>query len=464
MQMKQFHRSKPARKMALGILSTVLLFCGFFSNCWHAAEQEWFLHFQHDDESLVIGRMVKARGDGIFSAGGMLGAGIRHNIHVEWISPEEADHQYTAYLTGLTFADYSPYMSQIGGQAMFFSLLDRMLPLLPRTKINIYHIFTSLLSAVALTLVVLWFYDEFGLSVMLFVLCSMVFSQWLTVFGRNLWWSLWVFYLPMIAVMRFYRSHSPAEDPRFIRLGVLTFVSVFVKCLFNGYEYMTTTLLMMVTPFVYYGILYRLNGRQFLRGAFAAALGSCLAIGVTLTILCFQIDSIRGNAQGVTHITNSLMKRTYGNEHAFPAVYAASLKSNVIDVVDAYVEGVFFDANNYLSPHSHFISRYLFIVRYYFLIVLFLAASLLIVFRRAGPAVVKQRNAALLCATWFSLLAPLSWFVIFKAHSFIHTHMNFIVWQMPFVFFGFAVCGMAAKSLLSGLLSCPGRGSDGNGP
>ena len=265
--------------MALGILSTVLLFCGFFSNCWHAAEQEWFLHFQHDNESLVIGRMVKARGDGIFSAGGMLGAGMRHNIHVEWISQEEADHQYTAYLTGLTFADYSPYMSQIGGQAMFFSLLDRILPLLPRTKLNIYHIFTSLLSAVALTLVVLWFYDEFGLSVMLFVLCSMVFSQWLTVFGRNLWWSLWVFYLPMIAVMRFYRSHSPAEDPRFIRLGVLAFVSVFVKCLFNGYEYMTTTLLMMVTPFVYYGILYRLNGRQFLRGAFAAALGSCSLSG-----------------------------------------------------------------------------------------------------------------------------------------------------------------------------------------
>jgi hypothetical protein len=49
---------------------------------------------------------------------------------------------------------------------------------------------------------------------------------------------------------------------------------------------------------------------------------------------------------------------------------------------------------------------------------------------------------ALLAATWFSLLAPLSWFVLFKAHSYIHTQINFILWQMPFTIFGFAFCGL----------------------
>jgi hypothetical protein len=46
--------------------------------------------------------------------------------------------------------------------------------------------------------------------------------------------------------------------------------------------------------------------------------------------------------------------------------------------------------------------------------------------------------------TWFSLLAPLSWFVIFKGHSFIHTHMNAITWHMPFMFLGFALVGYVA--------------------
>jgi ABC-type multidrug transport system permease subunit len=60
----------------------------------------------------------------------------------------------------------------------------------------------------------------------------------------------------------------------------------------------------------------------------------------------------------------------------------------------------------------------------------------------------KQKRVALIFATWFSILAPLSWFIIFKSHSYLHVHMNFIVWQMPFVFFGFAVCGLVVKSLL----------------
>ena len=50
-------------------------------------------------------------------------------------------------------------------------------------------------------------------------------------------------------------------------------------------------------------------------------------------------------------------------------------------------------------------------------------------------------------ATWFSFLAPLSWFVIFKAHSHCHTHMNFLVWQMPFTILGVALCGVASRGL-----------------
>ena len=59
----------------------------------------------------------------------------------------------------------------------------------------------------------------------------------------------------------------------------------------------------------------------------------------------------------------------------------------------------------------------------------------------------RKRNLALITTLWVSILAPLSWYVIFKGHSYIHTHMNHILWQMPFTFFGFAVCGVAIKSL-----------------
>jgi hypothetical protein len=49
----------------------------------------------------------------------------------------------------------------------------------------------------------------------------------------------------------------------------------------------------------------------------------------------------------------------------------------------------------------------------------------------------------------FSILAPLSWLIIFKAHSYVHTFMNNIVWQMPFTIYGFAVCGLVIQSLVT---------------
>ena len=55
------------------LISTLLLGTGFLNNQFKIAEQKWFQNHQQDTESLVIGRMVKAKRDGIFSAGGLTG-------------------------------------------------------------------------------------------------------------------------------------------------------------------------------------------------------------------------------------------------------------------------------------------------------------------------------------------------------------------------------------------------------
>lgn len=31
------------------------------------------------------------------------------------------------------------------------------------------------------------------------------------------------------------------------------------------------------------------------------------------------------------------------------------------------------------------------------------------------------------------LLAPMSWFVLAKSHSYVHTHMNFVLWYFGFI-------------------------------
>ena len=441
--------SESAKVLFICTLSILLLFFGFFSNWWQVADQQWFVNHQRDMESHIVGRMVKSRQDGVFSDGGLTGFGS-----LEATPPSPLRHsdkpfslQYKAYINGLTFGAYTTYNSQIGGQGMLFSIADNLILLSPQEKLRLFHAFTSLLSALSLTAIILWFYLEFGLSIALFVLASAVFSQWLVVFGRNLWWSMWAFYLPMVVVMHYLKRDSASASSQSIMFGILVFITVFIKCLFNGYEYITTTLVMMMVPFVYFSILDKLNFRRFLRGLLTAAFSSCLAILLSFSILCFQIASVKGNLlDGVNHIVYSLQKRTHG--------VASRVESSTTAVVVKYLKGTFFDANNYLSSSNPLVSRRLFKVRYLYLIFLFLIMSGFLYFRRNRYVSEKEGQSclALIFATWFSILAPLSWFIVFEAHSYRHTHMNYIVWQMPFTFFGFAVCGLVVKSMLSDLI------------
>ena len=441
-QLKHLSQPEFMKKIVIWAIPILLLFFGFLFNLWHVAEQQWFKTHQRDTESLVIGRMVKSRQDGIFSAGGLTGAGITTNVQQEWISSNQIDNQYAAYLNRGSFAQFSTYMSQPGGQGMIFSLLDRLIPLSPQIKLWVFYVLTAFLSAIALTAIVGWFYDEFGGWIAIFVLCSMVFSQWLTVFGKNLWWSLWAFYLPMIVVMYFLKRYRETLNQQRIRFGIVIFIAVSIKCFINGFEYITTTLIMMMTPCIYYAVLYKWSRRHCVKWTLVASLGSGVAIFFTLIMLCFQIGAAKdGFMDGVEHVIWSFGKRTYGEAEDFPPVYAASLNAGTLSVVMTYMNGVFFDLNNYLSISNDFVSNFLLKIRYYYLIILFIVMSALLLWRSHAER--RHHYIALICATWFSILAPLSWFVIFKAHSYIHTHMSFLLWQMPFTFFGFAVFGAA---------------------
>ena len=417
---------------------------GFAFNTWHIQQEKSFTQFQRDTESLILGRLAKSRQDGIFSAGGLTGADIDHSVHDTWITPKEIDHQYLAYFDDIPLQQYSPYLSQIGGQGMMYSVLDRLIRISStREKYEIFQMIAALLTGLALTLVILWFYFEFGLTSAILVLASTVLSQWLIVFGRNLWWSLWAFYLPMLAVMYYLRAkRTPKLD--LIKFGILVAVTVFAKCFFNGYEYITTALVMMSVPFIYYSILDRVNIRQFIKAAVAIIAGTSLAILVSVIILILQIGSAEGNALGgVKHLTSTFEKRTYGNTGDFNSEFSASLEASTFGVVRNYINGSYLtlrpDADGSDSPEADPVIE----IRYFHLIVSFVVMSLIAVFawRKNLSVEQRQKDIALVATTWFSILAPLSWFIIFKSHSYIHTHVNFVVWQMPFTLFGFAVWG-----------------------
>ena len=385
-------------------------------------------------ESYIVGRIVRSESDGILSSGGLPGLGSVTAKPAEY-SQAAFDAQYAAYSGRNRFLNYTTYNSQICGQGMLFGVLDRALRISPSRKLRFFYAVNSFLAALVLTAIVIWFLLELGTTTAICVLLSFLLSQWLVVFARNLWWSTWAFFVPMAVTMHYLRTRPARAAADGLTFSALVFVATFVKCVFNGYEYITTTVVMALVPCGYYGIRGRWSRTVWLRVLSRAALGVAGAVLVSMVILCFQIAAVESRPfAGVDHIVSSFAKRTHAAESRFPPEFGASLRAGTLSVVGTYFGGAFFEAR-----WSQSVIR----VPYLYLVILFAAMSLLLYLhgRREGRLDDGRKRVALVWATWLSSLAPLSWFVIFKAHSYIHTHMNFIVWQMPFVAFGFAVCG-----------------------
>ncbi len=436
--------SNKLRSFAFFLASTAILFFGFSQNIWRVAEQDSFDTYQIGMESFIVGRILKTKSDGILSAGGLTGLTGPDSAAPD---TEHANYrfQYKAYLESLPFQSYAAYKSQTGGQGMLFGILNEILPWPSQDKLSFFHGLTSLLSAAVLSLIFLWFTREFGMAAGVTALIGTALSQWLTLFGKNLWWSIWAFYLPMLIVLYYLKRAGRPLKLTPIRFGLVVFFAVLIKCFFNGYEYITTTLVMMVVPFVYFSFRDKTGWKNIISGLLAAIAASFLAILASMTILCFQIAAVDGSfANGVDHLVYSFLRRSYADPQLFPPDYATSLNANVLDVVAYYLREIYLDLNYYIKAPNDFIANFAFQFRYLYLIILFAAMSVTLLFllRSKQTAGLRPGGQALIAAVWFSLLAPLSWLIIFKAHSYVHTFMNDLVWQMPFTLFGFALCGL----------------------
>ncbi len=439
------------RSILFFLLALGILFFDFNSDGLHAAGEYFWDDHQITLESFIIGRMVKSGRDGIFSAGGLTGLAGPDAV------PPDIDHpnyrfQPQAYLNSLPFQTYSIYQSQNGAQGMMYSALNVILPFSPADKLSIFHAIASLLSALVLAWISYWFYAEFGAITGVVVLLSTALSQWLVVFAHSLWWSTWAFYFPMAVLMYYLARRRREKKHPLLKFGALVFAVILIKCFFNGFEYITTELIMMTVPLAYICVREKDSLRSFLTSLSAAVLASFLAVLTSATVLCLQIATVEGSfLSGVNQILFSLLRRSYGNPQDFSPDYTAGLTANPVDVVATYLRGIYLDLDQYFRVPSDFITNYFLQFRYLYLILIFaLAAAVLIYLVRKTPQAHQRRALALASAMGFSILAPLSWLIIFKAHSYVHTFMNNIVWQMPFTIFGFAVCGLLLQTLLAG--------------
>lgn len=414
----------------LFLLSAFLLFLNFDRNLLGLVPAEAFASFDKGSESLVIGRLVWTRQNGFFADGALLGTGDAPN---PIFGEAEFNHQYEVYLSGGEFQTYLRYKSQSGGQAWFFSLLDWISPFSPALNLRLFRALTALLSALTLAALILWFYLQFGGFTALFVLFASLISHWLTLYGRNLFYSVWDYFLPMVAALFLLEGGSRRRSTRWPESRFYWIVGglVFFKGFFSGYDFMLLPMGMVAVALVYYALRDKWGLAQFVRRLLLTGLACALGISASFLILAAQIGSVTGRfSDGLLHIVNTMGRRTFGTplDPSQADFYAEGYHASVLSVLTA-VAG----KTAIVAP-----------IQFTHLFALFGVVSVLTLLalwlRRAhlGEAAASR---ALLATAWISFLSPLAWLTIFKAHAYYHLFTTAIVWHMPTMFFGYALCG-----------------------
>ena len=410
----------------IAIVAFLSLSSGFLSNQWGAVPEERFSQRAIWFDFLLLGRLMQSEQNGIFSAGGLIGSiDLRHGD-----VPRVQRHVYKAYMEGKYPEKFYRYKSQIGLLGMLASAFANMRSLSRKATLQMLQAFNAVATSLVLSALLFWVAWEFGALAAAFGLISLLSSDIVTNLGSSLHWSIWSFYLPFLAVIVALRREQTAMKPFSYRFWFLFFSALaFLKCVFSGYELVSTVLVMMVSPIVYFAVWSGWSLRRLttvFATAVTAAVASLFASFVLLNIQIYFSDDEEARLGGIRHIIERFVTRTVGGESQ-----KAEPTLSVWEVIWQH-----------LSAPAVLISN---LNITYLELLLAISAGTLILLGFGRYNIGNQRkNLALMAATWFSILAPLSWFVIFKQHAEKHPFVT-LSWYMPFIFMGFILIGCATK-------------------
>lgn len=381
----------------LAVLVLYVLAFNFYDNRWGVVyDADWFANWQLDSEQFILDKMSDAKVNGVFNFNGQL----------------------------------PNYYPQIGLQGITFSVIDGLLGYKDNI-VNYLHFANSVALAVVFMLVALWFWKEFNPVAGLAVILCAYLSHWMVASGRNLYWMLWLLFLPFLLVL-FLFWNAKFENKKWFPfvLAIVVFVACFAKfaC---GYEYTSAVLIAMEVPIVYYAVKRKWPLKKYLFFAIVAGAASLLAFAAAFSINMAQLVGQLGgfeNAKDAIMLIISQRTGAFGTELTGP--FEASMEIPLITVYDSYLLG---------GPmpliRSYRMSTFIY---------LFIGVCVLCwLDDRRFPKICANRHKlnALNVAIWVSFLGPFSWFTLAKGHSWIHRHITHILWSIPCLPLIFGVFG-----------------------
>lgn len=307
------------------------------------------------------------------------------------------------------------YTSQYGLQGKIFKHLARYMNN-DEAILNL-NLLCSIGTALVFSLIVFFLSKKYNKLIAACFFTTFWLSPWIVNFARNLYWVEFTWFIPM-AVGLFCAWKINSRKCR-ITSYIITFVSIAVKSL-CGYEYISSVMMGMIcfllVDFIHF-VAKKDRKQALLLIRTIVVMGVAAMMGFILAICIHAVLRGQGNILvGIKNIVlqDALRRTSGGNLNEFDAVYWPSFNSSIWDVISTYF-------------------------RFNTEIVTGLAGNLFPLLATIPLAIFgyeflnRKVNIELLATYGVFFFTTISWFCLAKSHSFIHTHMSYVLWYFGFI-------------------------------
>lgn len=413
---KEYIKNLLSKKIVIRIIYLIgflLMVINFSTNWINGGDAENiggvpFSKFQNDSEHLVISEIFNDKYNLSENKYGLSRVTDSSNA---WLDSTYIKDKIDFEQKDLVYLNVHQYESQVGLHGHVLSFLYNNM------HFSIKAIKFMLVSLLAIILLYICKYISIKFNKRLALIYYMVFllSPWVCAFARNLYWVEFTWFIPMLLGLIISTNYNKTK----IVLPFI-FLSIFIKCL-CGYEYLTVIMLSMII-FMIYDLIFE-KGKEKKKEIFKTIF--IVGIVALMGFICaFLIHSyLRGNgniSQGIKTIyEQDVVRRTIssGDISSFDNIVVESIQAGPLTTLNKYFNW----STNIITGINGFNFRLIFV--YSILIILF---NLIIRKKKSIKDLVLYLLLFITCISWFILSSP---------HSYIHTHMNYVLWYFGFIQF-----------------------------
>lgn len=388
-------------KIILVCIFTLLLTLNFSTNFFSSKIEKIgvlpFVAFQSDSEYIVFSKTYMDK---------YLGNSSKYGLVLITDENENRINIFEDFKSNYKVVDYS---SQIGLQGHIVSFMYNSLHM-PFWLLKLGCCFILSIVLILICYNICFKYNKI-LGIIFYI--TFLLSPWVVAFARNLYWVEFTWFLPILFALMLSRDYSKKKI--FIPL---IFISIVLKCL-CGYEYISTIMLSTISFFII--DLFTVADKQTRK----IILKTILIVGVICIIAFILVLGIHSILRGEGNIKeglksiykNDILRRTLltSDDMQFSGLVKESIDATFIETVIKYFK---WDTNIILGIDG----------RYF--VLLFVSTFIIALFNIFTKE--KDCYTDLIMIIIF-LCSTLSWFVLGKSHSYIHTHINYVLWYFGFI-------------------------------